>query len=541
MPGSGSLLDDQHHLEEECIGYRFLRDRRRDGSEPILFIRATNDPAGQLARALCDYCERPLAYKNPLGEPVEVVLPALLASTLAAAPSPGALRDALREDTSLLGRLLATVSEHLPYTLVLVIDQCEEVFTLTRGTDDIKSRKLALEMLSRAAELPGDFKIIIALRTEYYGRIVDRLRRGLRNVAEIPAYLLTDLDEAELVEAIARPTSDEPVPHSEEIPRDRYHFHYDEGVAEEIARRVLSFAVRRRDSSLPLVQMICTQLYERSREHPEGLITLEDFERVGGVEGGIRCHVEALLSRLVEQSPGDRDAFIGIFCQLYRSQSDGTVTTELLPEDKLRAAWRGSMPVDAMLLAAKDLKLLRVNSLRIGVEEERPYVSLGHDALANIALEWHEELKRSEAELKRSEAELKRREEDRRKFRRAVAVAVSATLMAAVTIVLAAWALGGESGPGGRGQRQGAGKKATNAALELVAATKTRATDKDRYEKAIQNVEGLRSTAEEAGKAEGSRRSQAEAKLARSAERPRKHSQGYRRRKNTAEPSRGKA
>ena len=123
------------------------------------------------------------------------------------------------------------------------------------------------------------------------------------------------------------------MPHSEEIPRDRYHFHYDEGVAEEIARRVLSFAVRRRDSSLPLVQMICTQLYERSREHPEGLITLEDFERVGGSRAASAATWKLPLSRLVEQSPGDRDAFIGIFCQLYRSQSDCTVTTELLPEN----------------------------------------------------------------------------------------------------------------------------------------------------------------------------------------------------------------
>ena len=147
------------------------------------------------------------------------------------------------------------------------------------------------------------------------------------------------------------------------------------------------------------------------------------------------------------------------------------------------------MPVDAMLLAAKDLKLLRVNSLRIGVEEERPYVSLGHDALANIALEWHEELKRSEAELKRSEAELKRREEDRRSFPQGGrGSSLGHAHGRCDNWRPAAWRSRRRIGRGGRGQRQW---KATNAALELVAATKTRATDKDRYEKAIQNVEGL--------------------------------------------------
>ena len=49
-----------------------------------------------------------------------------------------------------------------------------------------------------------------------------------------------------------------------------------------------------------------------------------------------------------------------------------------------------------MLRAACDLKLLRVNSLRIGENEERPYVSLGHDALAKVAYDWHEDLRRGE-------------------------------------------------------------------------------------------------------------------------------------------------
>jgi hypothetical protein len=213
------------------------------------------------------------------------------------------------------------------------------------------------------------------------------------------------------------------VPNTGEIPREKYRFRYAEDLPGEIARHVLAYATHHRDSVLPLVQMICAQLYDTARHRPDGVITLDDFKRIGGVEGGIRSHVDALLSRLVEQSRDDRGPFVAIFRTLYLRQSDGTLTTALIPEDDLRGAWRGAMPFDAMLRAARDLKLLRVNSLRIGLEEERPYVSLGHDALAKIAYNWDEERKR-------------------RARRRGMTVAIIATLLVVLAMGgLSGWAL----------------------------------------------------------------------------------------------------
>ena len=61
------------------------------------------------------------------------------------------------------------------------------------------------------------------------------------------------------------------------------------------------------------------------------------------------------------------------------------------------------MPFEQVLRTAGhgDWRLLRVNSLRIGGdEEERVYVSLGHDSLAKVAAGWHEELKRRTQLLK---------------------------------------------------------------------------------------------------------------------------------------------
>ncbi len=53
------------------------------------------------------------------------------------------------------------------------------------------------------------------------------------------------------------------------------------------------------DSVLPLIQVICTQLYERKRSQPgsDGVITLKDLEAIRGVEGGLKAFAEEALER----------------------------------------------------------------------------------------------------------------------------------------------------------------------------------------------------------------------------------------------------
>ena len=191
------------YLEDECVGYRFLRDRRAvatrtatpaEDRQPVLFIQATNDLAGQLAKALLDYTATPLTYPTPAGRAGHD------------RPAPGAggcprgagrLRHpampALLADASLLGKLLAALASRLPHALVLVIDQAEEVFTLVRTRGDVANRDRALRMLQRLLDVQGDVKVIVSLRTEYYGRLIDRLRAGRRDMtgrAGVPAHRL---------------------------------------------------------------------------------------------------------------------------------------------------------------------------------------------------------------------------------------------------------------------------------------------------------------------------------------------------------------
>ena len=85
------------YLEEDCIGFRALRDRTApDGAVPseqecpIVSVRASRDLTGQLAEALCAFCDQPYPYISPTQEVLTVPLPNLLRQAVNGRASPRA-------------------------------------------------------------------------------------------------------------------------------------------------------------------------------------------------------------------------------------------------------------------------------------------------------------------------------------------------------------------------------------------------------------------------------------------------------------------
>jgi len=387
------------YLEEDCIGYRFLRNRSEDergeSASPVLFIRATDDPAGQIAQALVDFTARPLKYPTPTGETVEADLSALLTEALGVAEPPTASDMAARllAAPALLARVLGRLARALPVTLVLVIDQAEEMFTLARSPAEAWGRDRVLEMIRQVADGQGDFKLIVALRTEYYGRLVSALRRGLAEADGVREYLLTDLDVTAMVEVIRRPTSREHLPHAAEVPFEKYRgFDYAQGVPEEIAGQVAAHG--RTDGVALLLQVICAQLFERAMARDDHRVTEDDLHQIGGFEGALSRHAERQIGALLPESKSDRERFQVLLTRLTLSQVDGTLTTALLRENDLRRLWDGQSKFDALLPRACDLRLLRTTTRRLDSGTEERLVSLGHDALAKVAHPWKQELER---------------------------------------------------------------------------------------------------------------------------------------------------
>jgi hypothetical protein len=156
-------------------------------------------------------------------------------------------------------------------------------------------------MLSRVGEGRGDYKVIVSLRTEFYGRLIGSLRQGPQGATGVRDYFLADLDFDALVAFVTLPTADRPIDHAREIPRDRYGFRYAEGVPEALAAELLRAG--RKDGVLPLAQVICSQLWERVKDRgsePSGrVVTRDDLDALGGFARALRRHVEAQIAAIL--------------------------------------------------------------------------------------------------------------------------------------------------------------------------------------------------------------------------------------------------
>jgi WD40 repeat protein len=370
-------------LEEENIGYGFLRAQTDKTNEDnsVLFVRTGKDLIGGLAQAIWNYVQQPIVINKPNGKSSELDLLAILREKVCEINDADVLSLALRTNPILLHHILFTLSNALPFALVAIIDQAEELFTQAQDQAGV----MALQQVGKTTA--GDYKLIISVRTEYYGRLVDALRQDNRKLEAVREYLLTDFGEAELIAAIEQPTVDSQIRCSSEIPFRRYGFRYELGLAEKIARDLLVFTATSQDSVLPLLQIICAQLFARVQPGHR-LITKSDLAAIGGVMGGMVNHVDGLVA---QRFPNliDRRAFKKLLSILYLSRRDGGLTTALVPEDILAKSWRGRCAFNVMVERASErgYRLLRRETLRVGTQRGA-YISLGHDALARVAFYW---------------------------------------------------------------------------------------------------------------------------------------------------------
>jgi WD40 repeat protein len=378
------------YLQGECVGYRFLRDAAGE----VVTIQAAKDPVGGLAVGLLEMTEVPQEYRTPSGELRTIALRPVLDEALGAPADAATLRTALMADEDRLATLLERMSARLPHALLLIIDQAEELFTLARTPEETAARDQALRLIRRVADVRADVKVIVSLRTEYYGRLLDHLRDGRRDQSGIRDDLLRDFSRSALIEAIERPTLESPLAEDLPSPRATYRFTYADGVAAAIADGVLRLRSENRDSVLPLVQVICTRLYKRASPDPawDRVVTAADLEAIGGVEGGLKAFAEDTLSRSMGLDASDQNAFKATCAPLCNLQADGTLTTWLAPRARLEEDWRGSRPFGEVLGEACAVRLLREDVLRIEGGEPRSYVRLGHDALAEVVGGWRQEL-----------------------------------------------------------------------------------------------------------------------------------------------------
>lgn len=347
-----------------------------------LFVRSTHAPLERLAEALFAFASTPYQLETPVESRTIDLSSTLPTSDLIE------FRRRLGRSARSTFEFVERLCERFHRTLTLIIDQAEEVLTLSEGRDQTESKEF-FAFLEMIQEEPMSFKLIISIRTEYYGRFAALMSTAPFGHSSLQQFLLEDLSEDGLVRAIRRPTLREPVGEFG-VPYNIYGFEYEPGVAEEIARDLTSTV--KKGGMLPVMQIVCSSLYRQTQRPEKGwVITNADYNAVGSVERRVGDHLDEAL----RECYGGRGGIEGVDDEvakwklvlfgLVHESADGTVTTELKPKGELRklAVHQGLSPrFDHVVdyLSSDRARILRPTELvNVVTGEKIQCFSLGHD------------------------------------------------------------------------------------------------------------------------------------------------------------------
>lgn len=159
--------------------------------------------------------------------------------------------------------------------VVLLIDQFEEVFTLTTSEEE---RKRFFDLLVTAVTEPqGPLLVLLTLRADFYDRPMQY--PDLYRLLEAHRVSVLPMEREDLRRVIVEPAK---------LPDVQLSF--DEDLVGD-----LLFEVRDQGASLPLLQFTLDQLFERRDGHQ---LTRHAYKEIGGVKGALVKHAEETYTNL---------------------------------------------------------------------------------------------------------------------------------------------------------------------------------------------------------------------------------------------------
>jgi len=264
-------------MDEGGAFFGFLAVVGPSGSGKSSAVRAGLLPALRLGKAQGSE-QWYIAEMTPGTQPLHNLESALLSI---ASQHPPQLADALQGDS-----LATVVREVLPEggTLLLLIDQFEEVFTLV--TDE-SARQHFLRLLAAGVK-SGALRLLITLRADFYDRPL--LYPEFGELVQARTEVVLPLAESELREAIVAPA-------------ERVGLKLQAGLVESIIADVQD-----QPGMLPLLQYALTELYENRK----GItLTLDAYQRNGRVLGALARRADELyLSMNSERQSLARQLFL---------------------------------------------------------------------------------------------------------------------------------------------------------------------------------------------------------------------------------------
>ncbi|MFN8110053.1 MAG: protein kinase, partial [Thermoleophilia bacterium] len=198
---------------------------------------------------------------------------AAAAGSLAAAVGDGLTARGILDDPRALDR--ATAGD----LVLLVVDQFEEVFTLT---DSPAERRAVIDNLLFAATCPGgQVHVVLTMRSDFYGRCAEHAE--LRAMLTEHQVLLGPMDGAALRRAVEEPAAAAGLV-------------VDPGVV----RRIVG-EVRGRHGALPLMEHLLLELWRRRRANR---LTMEAYEASGGVGGALAQRADEVYAGFDDRERG---------------------------------------------------------------------------------------------------------------------------------------------------------------------------------------------------------------------------------------------
>ncbi len=234
--------------------------------------------------------------------------------------------------------------------LLLVVDQFEELFTLT--TDDVTRRRFLAGLTALAADAHSSARVLVTLRADFLDHPLrdpefgELLRAGMVAVAA-PS-------EDELAEAIERPAR-------------RVGVCFEPGLVSQIVADV-----RDQPGALPLLQYALTELFAN---RTADVLTLEGYLATGGVVGALGRRAEDLYTRL---GPAARAACRQVFLRLVSVDPGSHDTRRRVRRSELRQLDLEPDALDEVLARYGEHRLLTFDREPL---TRTPTVEVAHEAI----------------------------------------------------------------------------------------------------------------------------------------------------------------
>jgi cell division protein FtsL len=242
-----------------------------------------------------------VAIMRPGGDPFDSLARALAADDIL---GPDSERPATLRRSSL--GLVAAVRGRLPETesLLLVVDQFEEIFRFKKEAQDAEDEADAFIQLLLAASEQAEVKIyvVLTMRSDYLGDCA--LFRGLPEALNGAQYLVPVMTRSQLGEAIEGPVTSRSV-----------------DIAPELLQRLLNdvgHGLEQELDQLPVLQHVLMRTWQRASGSPA--LELQHYRDAGGMAGALNQHADEILSSLSQQQ---RDIARQMFKCLTEEQSLG--------------------------------------------------------------------------------------------------------------------------------------------------------------------------------------------------------------------------